>query len=62
VIAPGIFLILSIFLRYLEEANRIILLDRKYTGSISTAGIINLPILEREMDDNFSEKDESTVP
>jgi hypothetical protein len=62
VAAPGISLILSIFLRYPEEANRIILVNRKYTGSIPIISIINLLIPERGISGGLSEKDESTVP
>jgi hypothetical protein len=54
-------LILSIFLRYLKQANRIILLNGKYADSIITAGIINLPFLERGINSNLSKKNESTV-
>jgi hypothetical protein len=55
-------LILSILPRYLEQANRIILSSGKHAGSITTAGIINLPFLERGMGGGLSKKDESIVP
>jgi hypothetical protein len=55
-------LILSILLRYLKQANRIILLSGKYTGSITTVGTINFPFPERGMGSDLSKKDESTVP
>ena len=62
VAAPGMPLILSIFLKYLEEANRIILSGRKHAGSIPIAGTINLSISERGIGGSLSEKNESTVP
>jgi hypothetical protein len=55
-------LIPSILPRYSEQANRIILSSGKHAGSITTAGIINLPFPERGMGGGLSKKDESTVP
>jgi hypothetical protein len=55
-------LILSILPRYLEQANRIILLSGKHAGSITTVGTINLSFSERGMGGDLSKKDESTVP
>jgi hypothetical protein len=62
VIIQRMSLILSILLRYLEQANRIILLSGKHAGSITTAGTTNLSFPERGIGGGLSKKDESTVP
>jgi hypothetical protein len=62
VAVPGIFFILSIFLRHPEEVNHIILISRKYIGSIPIINIINPLIPEQGINGDLSEKNESTVP